>query len=93
MTPDERDLRNRALDAGAPLDERIAALRELERSASGDAKDDLLALGERDTEPAAILEAAGSALAALAHRGAPVTEFDMRNLQAATYDAFCAWEP
>jgi hypothetical protein len=93
MAPDEWELGNRALDVQAPLDDRIAAIEELGRSGSSAALSPLLELGERQAEPPGILRAAGSALAALVHRDAHISEFDMRDLQGLTYEAFCAWEP
>lgn len=90
--PEEWELRNRAIDARTQLDERIHAIEELGSSGSTDAVRTLLELGERQAEPLGVLRAAGAALALLAHRGADISEFDMRNMQGAAYEAFCEWE-
>ncbi len=91
--PSEQELRNRALDTAGQLDERIDAIAELGRSGSSNDVRVLLELGGRQTEPLGILRATGSALAVLVQRGFHVSEFDMRDLQGATYDAFCGEEP
>lgn len=93
MEPEERDLGSRAMDEGVQLKERIGAIEELGRSGSGDALKILLNIGERQSEPGQILRAVGTALAALMHQGVKISEFDMRNLQGVTYDAYCEWEP
>ena len=93
MPSEEWELANKALDGEAKLEERIAAIEGLGRSGSHGAVSPLLELGERQGEPAEILRAAGSALAALVHRGAAISEFDMRDLKEMAYNAFCEWEP
>jgi hypothetical protein len=87
--PRERELRSQALDTTAQSDERIAAIAELGRSGSSHDLSLLLELGGRQAEPPGILRATGRAIAVLVQRGFHVSEFDMRDLQGATYDAFC----
>jgi hypothetical protein len=91
--PEEWELRRRVMDERVETEERINAIEALGRSQSSDALTTLLEVGERQSEPGAILRAVGSALAVLAHYGANITEFDMRNLQGVTYEAYCDWEP
>ena len=80
-----------ALDAQAQLEERIAAIVNLGSSGSRSAAQPLLDLGGRDGESPEILRATGNALAALANSGVSITEFDLRDVQGATYEAFCDW--
>lgn len=80
-----------ALDGNGELQNRIRAIEEISSFGPRGAVDVLLEIGARATENAQILQAVGSALAVLSDSGVDVSEFDMRNLQRATYDAFCDW--
>jgi hypothetical protein len=93
MESEERELRSRAMDEGIQLKGRVNAIEELGRSGSSDALATLLKIGERQSESDQVLRAVGSALAVLTHQGVKITEFEMRNLQGVTYDAYCEWEP
>ena len=85
------DLRRIALDVSEDSETRIGAIAVLGRSASRESAAALLEVGARNTERREILRAAGSALAALAHSGVGVSEFDLRDIQEVAYDAFCDW--
>lgn len=80
-----------ALDVRAQLEKRIAAIANLGNSGSRSAAETLLELGGRSDERLEVLRAAGGALAALAHSGVGITEFDLRDVQGPTYEAFCDW--
>jgi hypothetical protein len=78
-----------ALDAGAEAWRRIEAIAHLGSFGSRESVEKLLELGKRDAENVEILRAVGAVLGTLFQSGAEITEFDTRNLQKVTYDAFC----
>jgi hypothetical protein len=93
MTPPGRDLSEVILDAGRSPQERCEAMGELAKLDPESAVDALLKVGERATEHAEILRAAGTELARLSHLSKQVSEFDMRNLTEIAYVAYCDWIP
>ena len=80
-------LREVALDAIASEADRTVAIEALAKLRSPDAVEALLALGERPSEPDAILRAAGRALASLTEDGL-VSQWDVRDLADPADDAF-----
>ena len=81
------------LDINGNLHQRLKALGALVESDPRSAMPVLLQVGERVDEPVVLLKEVGSALASLSYQGIPLTEFDMRDLNAITYEAFSEWMP
>ena len=81
-----------ALDIRAQREDRIRAIATLGQFATTTAAEALLELGGRNDENPEILQAAGTALGALAHLGVRITEFDLRDLERAAYEAYCSWQ-
>jgi len=93
MTTPRRDLSQVVLDAARSPQERREAIGELAKVDPASAVEALLRVGERTTEHAEILRAAGTELARLSHQSNEVSEFDMRNLTEIAYLAYCDWIP
>jgi hypothetical protein len=66
---------------------------ELAKVDPASAVETLLQVGERTSEHAEILRAAGTELARLSHLSKEVSEFDMRDLTEIAYLAYCDWTP
>jgi hypothetical protein len=81
------------LDENQDLDRRMTALDALVDADQGTALPLLLEVGGRTHDSEAVLRAVGRALASLSDKGLPVSEFDMRDLTAVSYEAFCEWMP
>jgi len=82
------DLCSIALDPSLPDDMRQGAIANLARVHTRDAVDALLILAGRQEESDELLEGAGAVLAALAHGGVAVSEWDLRNLTTPAAKAF-----
>lgn len=91
--PTENELAMAILDASTEVPARLAAMASLRALNPGRAAEALLTVASRDTESFEMLRAAGTELARAAEAGASVTEFDMRNMVGAAYEAFCDWQP
>jgi hypothetical protein len=90
---DPEELAAVILDSTRPLAERLAAIDALVDQASEAAKQTMLRLSERTTEPREILHAAGTGLARMEHSGVRVSNFDMRDMSEVAYLAWDAWRP
>ena len=87
------ELHRVALDSRENPKDRLSAIKHLATSRSVEARDVLIAIGERTTEPPEILKAVGHSLAEIGHNGVALSELDMSNLAEVAYEAFCEWSP
>jgi hypothetical protein len=90
---DPEELAAVILDSTRPLAERLAAIDALVDRPSEAAKQAMLRLSERTTEPREILHAAGTGLARMEHSGVRVSNFDMRDMSEVAYLAWDEWRP
>ena len=77
----------------APNNQRIEAVRSLGVLNPSVGKVMLLELGARTAEPEELLTAVGRELARIDHDGIVISEFDVRDLTGAAYEAFCDGAP
>jgi len=89
----EEELRSLVLDLRASPSRRIVAMAELSGQNPVAAAQALLIVGGRQDETPEILRAAGTSLARASDSGAAVSEFDMRDLTPAAYEAYCDCKP
>lgn len=85
----EPDWTRAALDSHAQVRGRLVAIGNLGGSSSRSAAGTLLNVSARGDEVPGILRAAGKALSALAHSGVSITKFELQDMDAAAYEAFC----
>jgi len=88
---DPEELAAVILDSTRPPAERLSAIDALVDQPSEAAKQAMLRLSERKTEPREILHAAGTGLARMEHSGVRVSNFDMRDMSEVAYLAWDEW--
>ncbi len=93
MCSQEPDLGLVALDRIVEPGRRLRALVELAPSDPRLAREICLQIAARESEERGLLEGVGRLLARISHDGELVTEFDVRDMTAVAFDAFCEWLP